>query len=380
MKGVALAVALLATMALNLSARNFTLRGRFTDVANDTLRIEYVVREPEKRVVNAAVPVDGEGLFTYECSLVQACQASLAVRSTGGKESLFFVPGERAEVEGPFASASDWRIGGSAFYQRFDSLRQQLVPFYREFDAVRARYERDVAGGLDRTEADSIRKAANLAINRRLWVVAGRYLSSHTDDELSAVLLLNQNYTEILPAIRRLSPEVRNGRFRSYIDVIESIFSRVAREQQAAAAARPELEVGRPAPDFTLKDINGEEFRLSALFGRGKYVVVDFWGSWCSWCIREFPTLEEYCRRYGERLEIVGVACNDRQERWRAAVAKNRMPWLQVFSHDGTTEVRYGVTAYPFKVVLSPEGRVLAYFKGSGEAFYRLLDRLLQGD
>lgn len=380
MKGVALAVALLATMALNLSARNFTLRGRFTDVANDTLRIEYVVRELEKRVVNAAVPVDGEGLFTYECSLVQACQASLAVRSTGGKESLFFVPGERAEVEGPFASASDWRIGGSAFYQRFDSLRQQLVPFYREFDAVRARYERDVAGGLDRTEADSIRKAANLAINRRLWVVAGRYLSSHTDDELSAVLLLNQNYTEILPAIRRLSPEVRNGRFRSYIDVIESIFSRVAREQQAAAAARPELEVGRPAPDFTLKDINGEEFRLSALFGRGKYVVVDFWGSWCSWCIREFPTLEEYCRRYGERLEIVGVACNDRQERWRAAVAKNRMPWLQVFSHDGTTEVRYGVTAYPFKVVLSPEGRVLACFKGSGEAFYRLLDRLLQGD
>lgn len=97
--------------------------------------------------MNAAVPVDGEGLFTYECSLVQACQASLAVRSTGGKESLFFVPGERAEVEGPFASASDWRIGGSAFYQRFDSLRQQLVPFYREFDAVRARYERDVAGG-----------------------------------------------------------------------------------------------------------------------------------------------------------------------------------------------------------------------------------------
>ena len=56
------------------------------------------------------------------------------------------------------------------------------------------------------------------------------------------------------------------------------------------------------------------------------------------------------------------------------------MPWLQVFSHDGTTEVRYGVTAYPFKVVLSPEGRVLACFKGSGEAFYRLLDRLLQGD
>lgn len=367
-------------MALNLSAQNFTFRGQFADVANDTLSISYVVCEPEKRVVNAAVPVDGEGLFTYGCSLEQACQASLVVRSTGREEFLFFVPGERAEVEGSFASASDWRIGGSAFYQRFDSLRQQLVPFYREFDAVRARYERDVAGGLDRKAADSIRGAANRAINRRLWEVSGRYLSSHTDDELSAVLLLNQDYTEIMPAIRRLSPEVRNGRFRSYIDGIESIFSRVAREQQAAAAARLELEEDRPAPDFTLKDINGEEFRLSALFGRGKYVVVDFWGSWCSWCIKGFPAMEEYYRRYGERLEIVGVACQDREERWKAAVRRSNISWLQVFSPDGRTEVRYGVKAYPFKVVLSPEGRVLKCFNGETEAFYKMLDRLLRQD
>ena len=79
-------------------------------------------------------------------------------------------------------------------------------------------------------------------------------------------------------------------------------------------------------------------------------------------------------------MEIVGVACQDREERWKAAVRRSNIPWLQVFSPDGRTEVRYGVKAYPFKVVLSPEGRVLKCFNGETEAFYKMLDRLLRQD
>ena len=215
-------VVVLAAMTLRLSAQNFTIEGHFTDVANDTLSIGYVQREPEKRVVDVDVAVDAGGSFTYICEIGQACQAELTIRSSGRKGYLFFVP------------------------------------------------------------------------------------------------------------------------------------------------------------DFTLKDINGRDLRLSSLFGRGKYIIIDFWGSWCSRCIKGFPAMETYYNRYGERLEIVGVACHDKEERWRAAVAKNRIPWLQVISPDGTTEVRYGVTGYPFKVILSPKGRVIQCFKGESTAFYETLDRLLR--
>lgn len=200
----------------------------------------------------------------------------------------------------------------------------------------------------------------------------------HLDDEVSVPILLDQNYPDILPAIRGLSLEVRYGRFKSYIDGIEDMFSRFAKEVKAAAAATLELEEGKPAPDFTLKDMDGRDLRLSALFDRGKYIVVDFWGSWCSWCIRGFPAMKEYYDRYTDRLEIVGVACHDKEERWKDAVIRNRVPWLHVISPDGTTEVRYGVEGYPFKVVVSPEGTVIKCFKGEAAEFYRMLDNLLQ--
>lgn len=371
-------VVLLTAVFLDLSAQSFTIRGRFIDVANDTLSIGYVQREPEKRVVDVDVPVDAGGCFTYSCDIGYACLAELTIRSSGKKAHLFFVPDERVEIEGPSASMNDWNIGGTAFYQRQDRVRQLLLPFYREFDAARARYDKGVADGLGRGRLDSIRAAAYRDINKGLWRVAHQYIMGHLDDEVSVPILLDQNYPDILPAIRSLSPEVRYGRFKSYIDGIEGMFSRLAKEEKAAAAATLELEEGKSAPDFTLNDMNGKDFRLSALFGQGKYIVVDFWGSWCSWCIKGFPAMEEYYNRYKDKLEIVGVACYDKEERWKDAVVRNQVPWQHVISPDGTTEVRYGVTAYPFKVIVSPEGTVIKSFKGETAEFYRMLDKLLQ--
>lgn len=66
------------------------------------------------------------------------------------------------EIEGPSASMNDWNISGTSFYQRQDSVRQMLLPFYREFDAVRAKYDKGMADRLDRGRLDSIREAVSL--------------------------------------------------------------------------------------------------------------------------------------------------------------------------------------------------------------------------
>lgn len=76
-------------MTLNLSAQHFSIKGHFTDMADDTLSIGYVQREPEKRVVNVDVPVDAGGYFTYSCDIGQACQAELTIGSRGKKAYLF---------------------------------------------------------------------------------------------------------------------------------------------------------------------------------------------------------------------------------------------------------------------------------------------------
>ena len=82
------------------------------------------------------------------------------------------------------------------------------------------------------------------------------------------------------------------------------------------------------APDFTLNDLDGRPLSLKSL--RGKYVVLDFWGSWCGWCIKGIPAMKEYYEKYKGKFEILGIDCNDPEDKWKAAVEKYQLPWLHL--------------------------------------------------
>ena len=115
MKGIA--TIMLTAMAMNMAAQNFTLKGHFTDVRNDTLLVSYTKREPDKQQIETKVPINADGRFSYSCDIQNAYNAQLVVQSNGNKAFLFFVPGESVEIAGPSTSDNDWTIDGSAFYR-----------------------------------------------------------------------------------------------------------------------------------------------------------------------------------------------------------------------------------------------------------------------
>lgn len=114
--------------------------------------------------------------------------------------------------------------------------------------------------------------------------------------------------------------------------------------------------------DFTLPDANGKEFKLSSL--KGKYVLVDFWASWCVPCRAENPfLLKAYSELKDKNFEIVGVSLDDTRENWLKAVEIDKLPWTQVSDVKGfKTEVavRFGITAIPQNVLIDPDGKVIA--------------------
>lgn len=131
------------------------------------------------------------------------------------------------------------------------------------------------------------------------------------------------------------------------------------------------------APDFELPDLQGNPLKLSSL--RGKYVVLDFWGSWCIWCIRGIPKMKEAYAKYKDKMEILGVDCRDPEAKWKAAVDEHQLPWLHVYCSDKALQTiaqQYSIEGFPTKVIIDPEGKLVKTVVGEDPAFYTFLDEL----
>ena len=148
-------------------------------------------------------------------------------------------------------------------------------------------------------------------------------------------------------------------------------------QQKARKEAQKNITEGADAPDFTLKDLQGNDLTLSSL--RGKYVVLDFWGSWCGWCIKGIPDMKKYYTKYKDRMEILGIDCRDTEEKWKAAVKEHELPWLHVRNTDeADITVKYGIQGYPTKIVIDPQGKIAKVVVGEDPAFYKYLDELFK--
>jgi len=128
--------------------------------------------------------------------------------------------------------------------------------------------------------------------------------------------------------------------------------------------------------EITVKDENGKDLSLSDL--KGKHVVIDFWGTWCPWCVKGIPEMKASYEKYSDKLEIVSVDCGDKEGDWKDAIKEHEMTWKNVF--DGNNEVveKYEIQGFPTKIVLDPDGKILKVFVGESEDFYKYLDETLK--
>ena len=135
---------------------------------------------------------------------------------------------------------------------------------------------------------------------------------------------------------------------------------------------------GQMAPDFTLNDINGKPLALSSL--RGKYVIIDFWGTWCIWCVRGMPMMKEYYKKYSDKMEILGVDCNDPEKKWKAGVKELDLPWKHVYNPKGSSAIleKYEIQGFPTKILVDPEGKIVKTVVGEDPNFYKFLDELFK--
>lgn len=133
-------------------------------------------------------------------------------------------------------------------------------------------------------------------------------------------------------------------------------------EDLDAQYAKDLLAKGTPAPDFTLQTLDGKELSLKDF--RGKYVVLDFWASWCPDCRKDAPEVKSLWEKYGsDKVAFVGVSFDTDKEKWGDYVKENGLGWIHVSPLAKWKETQvsqdYKVNWIPSMYLIDPDGNVV---------------------
>ena len=128
------------------------------------------------------------------------------------------------------------------------------------------------------------------------------------------------------------------------------------------AKALAETAPGMPFKDYTIPGGNpdGTDVKLSDYVGKGKYILLDHWASWCGPCKAEMPYIRKaYDTFHGDRFDVVSIAVSDKREDTEAALAKLDMPWNQILDAGKIANEIYGINAIPHLILFAPDGTII---------------------
>lgn len=344
--------------------RGFVLDGVIQGADNETLYLYYTDSLGNRQADSVLIK---SGKFTFRGGITEPTNAYLCL-GAGRKAmddpnttGLWVEPNEMtlSLVKGDL---KNYVLKGSVTDEEAKYLEQQKAPIMKVLEPLFKAYYAEK----DHEKAYEMRDSWE-PYYEQMDKIDADFIATNPDSYVTAQLIRNKTsslrYDEAQAAYDRLSERVKKSR----------LAAEIRGEIQKLRMGSP----GSCAAVFSKKDINGEMFSLADL--RGKYVLLDFWASWCVPCRKSNPHLKEVYKKYKYKgFEVVCISDDDRDEdKWKAAVEKDG---IQEFKHvlrglkqtekgfDRSEDISesYGIHSLPTKILIDREGMIIGRYGGGG--------------
>lgn len=271
------------------------------------------------------------------------------------REIIFFIqPNDHLSIS---AEIRDYGIG----YQIVgNELNKQRNLFAKSIFSLEEEFNRLTISNEKTKEKDGMNKEIEdqiSLVNIKMDSIVLKTIVEHPDWIYSAEKLAGFPEDTIAKYFKHFTADVQNSFFGIHLSKILNA-----------------VKIGSVAPEFTLKDKKGKTISLSDF--SGKYIVLDFWGTWCGYCMKGIPRMKKYFSKYQNKTEFICVACRDNKQAWLKSIAKYDLDWINLFAENEEIVDKYGVEGYPTKIIIDQEGKIAFKSTGESDEFYDKMDEI----
>jgi thiol-disulfide isomerase/thioredoxin len=317
---------------------------------------------------NASAPVLVRMLFVGQQQFIRTDSEGEGIPALCSTLMFIVEPGAKYSVSGSLVGKDFVDLYPSAGDENASlaKLNRQMMPMINEVTNMYS--QRLVNKSLTDDQKKQLTAKQKVLVDRMIKVKLDFISGNHSS--IAAFWLMDEMLKQ---------NEVQALEFESVIPKIDSKYA--SNGYFTALKTRVEnglaTSIGKVCPSITsAMDVNGQPFALESL--RGKYVIIDFWGTWCYYCVKGMPHMKEFRDKYADKLQIVSIANDKDEAKWKAGVEKNQMNWPNIRIGNGENYVsRFNVIGFPTKFLIGPDGTILYTERGESESFYTEVEKIL---